>query len=102
MNTDFTVPALPLSSFDVDPRRGGGAKSSLPKWELAKFRYELRGGNSPPFQDPPVEWRVGSALNGLTFLMCRSGRFRYVSPAGEVLRGGRVRVCLSQPCLSPE
>lgn len=90
MKTDYTIPALHSLQFWCRPPKGRGAKSSLPKWELAKFRYELRGGNSPPFQDPPVEWRVGSVLNRLTFLMCGSGRFRYLSPAGEVLRRGRV------------
>lgn len=65
MKTDYTIPALHSLQFWCRPPKGRGAKSSLPKWELAKFRYELRGGNSPPFQDPPVEWRVGSVLNRL-------------------------------------
>lgn len=58
MNTDFTVPALPLSSFDVFPEGEGGEKL-LPKWELAKFKVRITRWKLAPFQDPPVEWRGG-------------------------------------------
>lgn len=61
MKTDFTVPALPLSSFGVDPRRGGGgrkAHSQSGNWPNSGTNYEVE--TRPPARILPLSggWAV--------------------------------------------